>query len=256
MLRTFILSLAVSKGLSVIFALRFPMNKMTKVLLKMSGAEIIALSRESYDFYKKEIGNAVYLKTGIDTKQFVPVNKAEKIRLRKKYAVAEGKKVLLHIGHLKDGRNIDKLLKISSDYHVFLVVSSATESEKDVILRTKLKERPNTTIIESYLEHVEEVYQMADVYLFPVQKEENCIDIPLSVLEAAACNIPIVTTDYGELKEFRREHGFYFISSLNDKELNSAIDKMAEMKNCNNRQAVLKYDWDNAVDILAAGQEK
>lgn len=255
-LRTFILSLAVSKGLSVIFALRFPMNKMTKVFLKMSGAEIIALSRESYDFYKKEIGNAVYLKTGIDTKQFVPVNKAEKIRLRKKYAVAEGKKVLLHIGHLKDGRNIDKLLKISSDYHVFLVVSSATESEKDVILRTKLKERPNTTIIESYLEHVEEVYQMADVYLFPVQKQENCIDIPLSVLEAAACNIPIVTTDYGELKEFRREHGFYFISSLNDKELNSAIDKMAEMKNCNNRQAVLKYDWDNAVDILAAGQEK
>lgn len=254
-LRSLILSL-VAKDLKVLFVLRFPMDKMTKFFLKLSGAEIVALSRDSYEVYKKEIGRAIYLKTGIDTKQFSPVSESEKLRLRKKYAVSDGKKVLLHVGHLKSGRNVDKLLKVSSDYHVFLVVSSVTESERDTVLWAKLKERPNTTIIDSYLEHVEEVYQMADVYLFPVEKTENCIDTPLSVLEAAACNIPIVTTAYGELKEFRKEPGFLFIRSLEENELNMAINKMSEMKNCNNRHAVLEYDWDNSIKTLTAGQEK
>src|SRR5699024_7200019 len=108
-LRTWLLSLA-AKDLKVMFVLRYPMDKMTKIFLKMSGAEIVSLSKESYRFYKKEIGRAIYLKTGIDTKQFFPVSENEKLRIRKKYAVSDGKKVLLHVGHLKSGRNVDKLL--------------------------------------------------------------------------------------------------------------------------------------------------
>lgn len=254
-IRTWVLSLAASKGLKVIFALRYPMDRITRMILKKSNAEIIALSRESFDFYKKEIGKAVYLKTGIDTKRFIPVDTEKKAKLRRKYGVAEGKKVVLHVGHLKGGRNVDKLLNAGDHFHVFLVVSSATEREKDLLLRAKLDERPNITIIDSYIKYIEEIYQMADVYLFPVQEAENCIDVPLSVLEAAACNIPIVTTEYGELKEFRQEPGFYFINSLDENTLNRALNEMSEMRNCNNRQAVLEYDWDESVKHFLAESE-
>lgn len=251
-IRIFVLSVIAKNGLSVVFVMRLPMSWITKKIMKISGAEIIALSRESYDFYTAEIGKAKYLKTGVCVNQFVPVNAEKKEALRNKYGVVPNKKVLLHVGHLKKGRNIDKLLNVGDDYHVFLVVSSVTEKERDEYLRVNLNARPNTTIIDSYLEKVEEIYQMADVYLFPVQESMNCIDIPLSVLEAAACNIPIITTDYGEIKEFINEPGFCFLDELDGFSLEQAINKVASIKNCNNRNAVMDYDWEVSIrDILS-----
>lgn len=250
-IRIWVLSRVVKKGIRVIFILRHPMDTFTKFLLKMSGAEIIALSKESYEFYLREVGDKVlYLKTGIDTEKFIPVSVKEKNRIRKIYNVAPGKKVLLHVGHLKKGRNVDKLLNVGTDYHVFLVVSSVTEEEKDGKLREKLENRKNTTIIESYIEHIEEVYQMSDVYLFPVQQDGNCIDVPLSVLEAASCNIPIVATDYGELKAFQNERGFRFISSFDVNTLNQAIDEMTGGQTYDNRNAIQEYDWDVSIKHL------
>ena len=80
------------------------------------------------------------------------------------------------------------------------------------------------TIIDTYLRNVQEVYQLADVYLFPVQEIENCIDIPLSVLEAASCNLPIVTTEYGELASFIGQEGFLFTADLSSNSLNEALE--------------------------------
>lgn len=249
-LRTCILSFFSKNKVKVLFALRHSMNALTKLLLKLSGAEIITLSKESYDYFTKEVGNScTYLTTGVDTVKFVPVDKEMKGQLRQKYNIAEGKKVLLHVGHLKSGRNVDKLLNASDKYHIILVVSSVTEHEREAQLRKALQDRENTTIIDTYLENVEEVYQLADVYLFPVQEAENCIDVPLSVLEAASCNVPVVTTEYGELKAFIGEEGFKFIKSLSADELNSALDEMSN-KHTENSLCVKKYDWGNSIERL------
>lgn len=250
-LRTFILSLFSARKCSVIFVLRFPMNPFARLLLRLSGAKIVALSEASYKFYKDIVGEkAVYLKTGIDTDKFVPISHEEKNALKRKYHIPENKKVLLHVGHLKGGRNVDKLASINNKYHVVLVVSSVTEVEKDANIRKKLEERGNITIIDSYLENVQEVYQLADVYLFPVQELENCIDVPLSVLEAASCNIPIVTTEYGELTAFKDEAGFLFLSDLSENSLNMAVEQMASKEVTTNRQAVREYDWKKSIETL------
>ena len=56
------------------------MNPLAKLFLILSGAKVIALSEASYQFYKKIVGNrAFYLKTGIDTETFVPVDDKKKI---------------------------------------------------------------------------------------------------------------------------------------------------------------------------------
>ena len=249
-LRMFVMSRAAKQKMQVIFAIRYPMNGFTKFLLKHSGFEVVSLSKESYDYFHDSIGRAKYLKTGIDTEKFVPIDAEQKALLRQKYDVAPDKKVLLHVGHLKYGRNVDKLLNVGDDYHVFMIASSVTENEKDDGLRQKLKSRPNTTVIESYLPNIQEIYQMSDVYLFPIVEEHNCIDVPLSVLEAAACDIPIVATKYGELKQFVGKPGFKFIDSFDKPTLNSAIDEAADIKNCNTREAVLEYDWARSVESL------
>lgn len=250
-LRTFILSLFARRKVNVLFVLRFPMKMLAKVLLKLSGAKVISLSETSFLFYKSIVGNhAVYLKTGVDTDKFVPVAQSKKQILREKYYIPKDKKVLLHVGHLKGGRNVDKLALAADQYHIVLVVSSITEAEKDNTIRAALENRGNVTIIESYLENVEEVYQMADVYLFPVQEIENCIDVPLSVLEAASCNVPIVTTEYGELAAFREQEGFMFVDDLSRDSLNKALDTMVSKTEINNRQSVKEYDWKYSIEKL------
>lgn len=250
-MRTFILSCFSRKKVNVLFVLRFPMKPIAKLLLKLSGARVIALSKVSYEFYREVVGNnAFYLKTGVDTKKFVPVTDAKKTSLREKYQIPADKKVLLHVGHLKAGRNVDKLFGADKQFYIVLVISSVTEAEKDTELRKKLESRGNITIIDFYLEHVEEVYQMADVYLFPVQEMENCIDVPLSVLEAAACNTPIVTTEYGELASFRDKEGFLFLNNLQLDVLNPALNWMAAQNNVDTRSAVTEYDWDCSIRKL------
>ena len=252
-IRTFVLSLVSMNKISVLFVLRFPMGKMTKFLLKLSRARIIALSKESYNFYTEQIGQRVlYLQTGIDLAKFHPVREEEKRQLRGKYGIQKDKRVVLHVGHLKEGRNVDKLATIDLKYHVIVVVSSVTESEKDANIRVLLKNRANTTLIEDYIPNIEEIYQMSDVYVFPVEKELNCIDVPLSVLEAAACNIPIVATRYGELKVFEGKDGFLFVDEISEMTLNKAIEAAVRMKECDVRSAVKVYDWAFSLEKLSA----
>lgn len=250
-IRVWILSLISEKKVSVLFALYHPMNIASKMFLKMSKADIITLSSKSYKQYYSNVGNTVrYIKTGIDTSRFVPVDKNKKEQLRDKYKIQPGKKMILHVGHMNRNRNIQTLLNISIRYHIFLVISSTTKEACDMKLRQELQEKENITIIDSYLEHIEELYQAADVYFFPVYQDESCIDIPLSVLEAAACNIPIVATKYGELENFLNEPGFFFLSSFTSQHINEALDKMAGFYPCNNRNAVLEYDWQHSVKHL------
>ncbi len=247
-LRVCVLSMMGRRQVRVLFALRHPMNGLTRRLLKWNGAQIITLSEASLRYFQQETGHALQLKAGVDTKKFTSVTAEKKAELRQKYSVAPDKKVLLHVGHLNAGRNVQALLHTGEEYHVFLVVSTVTQA--DETLRDRLEERPHTTIIDHYLPDVQELYQMADVYLFPVMEEEHCIDVPLSVMEAASCNVPIVTTAYGELAAFRGEAGFAFIAGDNGEEIAAAVSRMAAMKGCENRAAVKEYDWDRAVAQL------
>ena len=248
-IRTFFLAKKSKKNVYSLFALRHHMDFFFRMAFKFSGAGVLTLSKDSYNYYSKYFGNRVtYIKTGIDLDKFTPVTEDRKKEIRKHFGFNPDDKIILHVGHLKDGRNIDKLLNISDEYKVVLVVSSVTE--KDNELEAKLREKKNITIIDEYIPQIEEIYQMADVYLFPVQEKNNAIDVPLSVLEAAACNLPIVCTKYGELKEFTAEDGFCFIDNLEAESLNQSIEKMIGRNN-NNRNAVNEYDWKNAVELIS-----
>ncbi len=247
-LRTFFLARKSKRTVYSLFALRHPMPFFLKAVLKLSAAKIVVLSRESYDYYNGLFpGNVLYLKTGIDTERFVPVSPEEKSKIRQKYGYDDKDRIVLHVGHLKKGRNVDKLLEISEQYKVLVLVSSVTV--KDEELEKEFQKRANVKIIDTFVPDIQEVYQMADAYVFPVEEESNCIDVPLSVLEAASCNIPVICTRYGELREFEGKDGFCYVQGVNGERLNNALGKVIGQK-CNNREAVLDYDWNNAVEIL------
>ena len=172
----------------------------------------------------------------------------KKAALREKYGIPQDKTVVLHIGHLTAGRNLQQLLKLE-DVHIVLVTSSFTMNVKDENLRAELLGRDNVTLIETYLPQVEEICQLADVYFFPVVEACNCIDVPLSALEAASCGKPVVTTAYGEMAALAANPGFYLIDSFDADALNALIRHAAE-EHISPREAVLPYDWARAVEAM------
>lgn len=247
--RIFILTLLCRKRINVLFSQTTDIDFVSRLLLKISCARFFVLSEKSNKKLSTFLNkNKLFsLKTGVDTQKFSPVS-SEKVReLKIKYGLNPDKPVVLHVGHMQRGRNIAELMKIDSDKQVLLVTSTLTANEADDELKGTLLKCENVKIISDYIPDIEEIYQLSDVYFFPVIEEGHCIDVPLSCLEAAACNKPIVTTDFGEMKAFEGKNGFYFIDSFEKNAINSLISKALTVKNTDTRSDVLGYDWNKSI---------
>lgn len=252
-IQTFVLSLFARGQIIVLQPMYSEMTGIARFFMKRSGARLIALSACSQKAYSKSLGEkAIYLKTGVDTHCFAPCPPEKKISLRQKYGLPEGKPIVLHIGHMKPGRNIQVMTELSPEYHGVVVVSTHDPGGQDSALRDRLTAMENITLIQGYVEHIEEIYQLSDVYLFPVVEKKGCIDVPLSALEAAACGIPVVSTPFREMQALLNNPGFYEIrefSCLNDRIQQALTEKVSP------RQGIYAYDWDRgAQEILSMGK--
>lgn len=250
--RIFNLSRYAKNGLEVVLTLQTDMTGIAKLLLKMSRANLVVLSEDSYVRFQNIMGtNRVkYLKTGIDTSRFLPVNAIKARELKLKYGLNPERKVVLHVGHMNRGRNLASLMNLSADYQVVIVVSTLTKNEQDEQLKKQLQQCKNIRIIEEYVDNIEEIYQFSDVYFFPVIEYGKCIDVPLSCLEAASCNKPIVTTNYGEMKTFQGKAGFFFIESFEKDALDQLVDRALNATEVDTRNVIMSYDWEHAVNFF------
>lgn len=249
-IRSLVLCLSGGKGPKILLTMPFPLGKLSAALLKLSGAELIVISRSALEYYRSFLDQRVhYLKLGVDTRRFCPVEPERKAELRDKYGIPRDKKVVLHVGHLNAGRNVGTLLSVDPDFHAVLVVSTQTADQRDEQLRSRLLAKENITLLDSYIPDIQELYQLADVYLFPVQNPESCIDAPLSALEAAACGIPVVATPYGELKELLSHDGFYPLEEMAPEALNAQL-RRAAAEGRSPRESVQEYDWNYAAEKL------
>lgn len=250
-LRLFVLSLMVGKRVWALLVMKSEYGFAARLLLRLSGVQVLALSAEAADFYRTILPpeRVTRLRAGVDCKRFTPVSAECKRALKEQYGFNPDRPVVLHVGHLNRGRGVGELLKLDSRYQVVLVTSTLTASEQDAALREQLTERDNIRLITEYLPRIEEIYQLSDVYFFPTVEACRCIDIPLSCMEAAACGVPVVTTAYGEMKAFVGKEGFWYIPSFAADVLNTTVEQ-ALGDGGNPREAVLAYDWDNAVSFL------
>lgn len=96
-LRSCVLSLFSKRRVYALFALRHPMGKLAKWILKKSRFFIVALSAKSFDYYSEMATDRVlYLRTGVDTQRFCPIDGQKKLAL-KKSMVLMGKNPLCYM---------------------------------------------------------------------------------------------------------------------------------------------------------------
>lgn len=143
---------------------------------------------------------------GIDERLFRPVSRERKSELRVKYGLPRENFIVLHVGHIKESRNIGIFLGYRDWGRDVLALVKA--GYVDSALKKRLS-AAGVEVMDGYIEDVHELYQASDLYLFPVRSSTGALDFPLSVIEAAACGLPVVTTRFGALPRLMGESGCF-----------------------------------------------
>ena len=161
---------------------------------------------------------------GFDDQKFVKGDEKEARLLKAELGFSHTEKIALHVGHLNRGRNLQALITFAARSKYRLVIVASSTVEADLYLKAELQ-NAGAVVIDEYIENIEKIYQGSDVYLFPTLDEDYCIQIPLSVLEASACNIPVISTRFGGLPWYFNEDQIYFVNRIDEFEFEPGLLK-------------------------------
>ena len=184
---------------------------------------ILTQSHETEKMFKRLGCKTEFLPIGVDINKFRPVPKETKRELRQKYGFDEEKFIILHIGSIKKGRNVQLLTKLQRDDNQILIVGSSSTGIDPKVSQSLMES--GCIVWVKYIKNIEEIYALSDCYFYPTVSRydflgraiADSIEMPLSVLEAMSCNLPVITTKFGALpRVFKEGDGLFFVENEND----------------------------------------
>lgn len=206
----------------------------------------------------KRLGLSVsFIPMGVDLTRFRPAQAPMRKLLRQKYGLPEEGQIVLHVGHFKPLRNLEWVVSLKKSLDATALVVGGTSMGSDRQLLERLTSAGVRTM-SRYIPRIEEIYQLADCYVFPVRDERAAIGVPLSVLEAMACNLPIVTTSFGGLPQMVPQAEGLFYSDDETEFLRRVQEALSlPPTQIRTREKILPYSWENVGRmILEKAQEE
>ncbi len=176
---------------------------------------------------------------GVDTQLFHPASSEEKQEIRVKYNISPNKKVVLFVGRLVAKKGYEKLLAAHSQKYQIVLVGgdkSSKSASSDILFLGKISQ-----------EQTAEVYRAADIFALPSVSE----GFPLSIQEAMASGLPIVTT-YDKGYEFYNfnHNKFFLLKDPSCNELKMTLEtivsdeiKMQEMSEYSRQYCLDHFNW-------------
>ena len=217
---------------------KITMNKSIRVLV---------LNKKVQNYLSKITKTKIeYLTNGVDTNLFEPVTQQQKISLRKKYNLPLDKKIVLFVGRFVEKKGIDLLIKAKTpDFDIVLVGEGKLPKETY---------SANGVFIFDFLPQnkLKEIYQMCDVFVLPSTGE----GFPLSLQEAMASGLPIITTKDDHNKELFNSNFVKLIDQdinqikITVKNIISDIKVMKSMGDYSRNLVIKEFSWETHVNNL------
>lgn len=214
---------------------------------------ILAQSHEIEERFNNLGCRTELLPNGVNSKKFMPISQKLKEELRKKYGIDKEKFVILHVGHIIKVRNLQIFNRIQGGENQVIIIGSS-HRKVDYKLYESLK-KSGCIIWRGYFKNIEEIYALSDCYVFPVL-EGYSISMPLSVLEAMACNLPVITTKFEGLTTFFNEGEGLIFAESEEENLESLDDIKKGSVSIETREKVLPYSWENICKKLVGIYEE
>jgi glycosyltransferase involved in cell wall biosynthesis len=188
--------------------------------------------------------------TGVDLERFRPARPGEKAALRLKWGIPGEARVVLHVGHLTEGRNLEALLPLAAQPgYTMIVVTSSQRGSASGQLENELRSH-GVVMMQGFLSDIDEIYRLADCYVFPTTSTDYAIGMPLSVLEALATGLPVAAMRFGALPErFGNADGVLLVDTA--AELVEAVGRLLS-ESRSTRTLSEGFSWSTVAEQVAA----
>lgn len=187
-----------------------------------------------------------FIPNAVDVKLFTPARRGEKNRIRRKYHLPINKKIVLFVGRFVEKKGFDKLFA-ARDKEYFIIFIGEGDIPKFMSKDKNCKFLP---FMNS--QKLSEFYKLSDMFCLPSHGE----GFPLTILEAMASGLPIITTDHPGYSHYLDKRYVQLINPNTDKIRKSITlisgnsQVLKKMSLYSRKEAVNRFSWDSNIQGL------
>ena len=230
-------------------------NAVEKIALRTIGLTTIRLSDATIvynmhvDKWIRQHKNKVhYLPNGVDFNLFHRPTEQEKQAIREQYSIPLDAFVVLFVGRFVSKKGFDVLYNAKDPSYLLVFVGGG-------VIPEYIKADDTAKIIGSLTqEDLAMIYKMSDVFILPSHGE----GFPLSIQEAMATGLPIITSKYNNLDQIVDSPLISYID-VTETEIKSTIKKLQnngmlrkEMGEYSSKIARENYSWEKNITELVS----
>lgn len=197
---------------------------------------LITINKEDYELAKKKMKakRVEYVPgVGIDLGKFEKVV-IDKNAKRKELGIPNDKTLLLSVGELNENKNHETVIRAIERWNVYYIIAGSGPLQnhlQNVIDELGLGAK---VMLLGYRRDVEELYQIADVYILPSIRE----GLNVSVMEAMASKLPVVCSKIRGNRDLVDEKGGILFDPHSVYQCRKAIERVLRL----NREQLGKYN--------------
>lgn len=198
---------------------------------------LVAISRAIYNNLKSRYPNAnvTLVPNAVDTHFFSPGNKEE---ARRHLNLPADAFIIGSAGSLYPAKGHEWLIKAMPllPSHFYLAIAGRGDLHQELLNLAESLGLSNRVCLLGIIDAMNEFYRACDICCFPSINE----GLPLALLEAQACNVPVVCSDVGSCAEAVDPESGILVGSKNSQAIAAACLQLSENKR-NPRDFVVKY---------------